>query len=61
MFLGLELTPREEGEEPGLAAKTRSGSRVEFTLDKMLLVHLLNEKDMMRWAADEGRRLIETV
>lgn len=36
-------------------AATRNGSSVEFTLDKMLLVHLLNEKDILCWLAEKKR------
>jgi len=50
-FLGLEYVPATKEEPSKIRANTRNGSQKEYTLDKMFLVYLLNERDLLMWAS----------
>jgi len=53
-FLGLELIPPTPSEPAKIRSNTRNGVKKEFSLDKMVLVHLLNERDVMLWHQEEN-------
>ena len=46
-FLGLELVAGTEVDPAMIRAKTRKGSTKVYTLDRMFLVYLLNERDLL--------------
>lgn len=55
-FLRLEYIPEKDHSPSKLRAKTRNGSTKEFSLDRQLLISLLNEKELMMWIEENRRK-----